>query len=208
MGVQVQVSARILRWPRMCACCLNPVDGTGTATLHQVRWKKRHPEFSTSSWQIPYCERCLVHIQALDDVDSHGVARGYGIMAIGAVCGMIVSCGSCCCIPAAIGPIHGKMTQAQVGLFVAGLFVSGGLGAIIFSLAFMRGQRSVEEAKRMKAHGLLQVAALAGPSCSSARPAVRYEAQEHGHIHTFWFENAAYAEAFKRANREKLLGWN
>jgi hypothetical protein len=64
MAYQVQISANMLTWPKMCVCCCSAeVTGklrTSASRTRGVRVKRT----TTSSWDVPYCSRCLAHIDA------------------------------------------------------------------------------------------------------------------------------------------------
>jgi hypothetical protein len=60
MAYHFQISAQILSWPRMCACCGETADSSlcvaaSKTTGTRVQHKK------TSWWDVPYCATCLAH---------------------------------------------------------------------------------------------------------------------------------------------------
>jgi hypothetical protein len=60
MAYQIQVSARILSWPRVCACCCGPADTVKRAAASRTTGK-RVQHTKTSWWEVPYCTSCLTH---------------------------------------------------------------------------------------------------------------------------------------------------
>lgn len=63
----VEISARIIRWPDICACCSRPAD-TAIEISSTRTTGKRVIRTQTKSWQVPYCKRCLSHIRAAKDL--------------------------------------------------------------------------------------------------------------------------------------------
>ncbi len=63
MPYQLQVSAKILTWPRMCVCCCGTPDTTLRAAARRVTGK-RVQRTTTSWWDVPYCEGCRRHARA------------------------------------------------------------------------------------------------------------------------------------------------
>jgi hypothetical protein len=62
---RVQVSAKILNWPRSCACCLENATAHLRAAASRTTGKKvQHT--TTSWWEVPYCDVCLAHKAKFD----------------------------------------------------------------------------------------------------------------------------------------------
>jgi hypothetical protein len=57
-----QISARILTWPRMCACCGRPSDTTMRASACKSSGK-RVVTATTSWWEVPHCSECVQHVE-------------------------------------------------------------------------------------------------------------------------------------------------
>ena len=53
--VRVQVSARLLHWPRMCACCGGPFEVVRQASCSRLDSRNR---LQTKWWEVPYCGAC------------------------------------------------------------------------------------------------------------------------------------------------------
>ena len=66
----VQVSARLLFWPKRCACCLRPHDTCVRAIHRQYTTRGLHGTAALISfcfpdqyfWEVPYCWECAEHI--------------------------------------------------------------------------------------------------------------------------------------------------
>jgi serine/threonine-protein kinase len=62
LAYEVATSRSAIRWPGNCACCFAPADTSfrleamGTASLFDLLTKR-------ASWSVPYCSRCLSHVQ-------------------------------------------------------------------------------------------------------------------------------------------------
>ncbi len=59
----VSVSARLLNWPRWCACCCEPYT-TWFSASYTRRWGKRVKHSQTREWEIPCCSTCAAHMNA------------------------------------------------------------------------------------------------------------------------------------------------
>jgi hypothetical protein len=60
MGYQFQISAKILSWPRQCACCGESADNHFRAAASRTTGT-RVKKTTTSWWEVPYCSECLAH---------------------------------------------------------------------------------------------------------------------------------------------------
>jgi hypothetical protein len=60
MAFQLQISAKILNWPRSCACCCGPADREVPAAASRTTGK-RVQHTKTYWWNVPYCSRCTDH---------------------------------------------------------------------------------------------------------------------------------------------------
>ena len=80
MAYQLQVSAKILSWPRQCACC----GGEANAELRAAASRttgKRVQHTTTSWWHVPYCNSCLHHKAQYDEASKwagRAIAGGLG----------------------------------------------------------------------------------------------------------------------------------
>ncbi len=68
MATDVQVSARILRFPQVCCCCGRTPDSSLVASSTRV-WGKRVIRTQSKSWSFPICHRCLKHVRLYDEAD-------------------------------------------------------------------------------------------------------------------------------------------
>jgi hypothetical protein len=58
MAYEIQISARNLSWPRLCACCCGPANTMKRASASRTTGKRvRHT--TTAWWEVPYCTSCL-----------------------------------------------------------------------------------------------------------------------------------------------------
>lgn len=79
MTYQLQISAKILSWPRQCACCGGEANAELRAAASRTTGKKVQ-NTTTYWWHVPYCIRCLEHKNAYD------VASKWAT--VGVVCGI------------------------------------------------------------------------------------------------------------------------
>jgi hypothetical protein len=63
MAYSFQVSAKILHWPRACACCFGTADTERRAAASRTTGK-RVQRTTTMWWDIPYCSPCIRHAKA------------------------------------------------------------------------------------------------------------------------------------------------
>ncbi len=77
----VQISARFLSWPQVCACCEANAEELLDAAASKSRGR-RVVTTVTRSWKIPHCSRCSEHIR------SHQMARE--IFQVGSVLSLII----------------------------------------------------------------------------------------------------------------------
>lgn len=78
VSYQLQVSAKILSWPRQCACCGGQPNGELRAAASRTTGK-RVQHTTTSWWHVPYCSSCLHHKAQYDEASKwsgKGVAAG------------------------------------------------------------------------------------------------------------------------------------
>lgn len=139
MGVRVQISARLIRWPQMCACCLGRADDVYKTTHARVTGKK---VIRTDSrwWKVPYCSDCLDHMDAEARAKSITAAGAYAVLVGGILLGLMVALCGPCCGPALFTPAQpkaGNQRAAQAGVVVVmiGSVVAGvgvGVGAFLW----------------------------------------------------------------------------
>ena len=65
MPYQFQISARVLNWPRQCACCAGTPDSNLRASASRTTGK-RVKHTTTYWWEVPYCSTCLSHKAAYE----------------------------------------------------------------------------------------------------------------------------------------------
>jgi serine/threonine protein kinase len=89
----VEATGSTLHWPQNCACCFEPSDaafriehttGGGFLGLFQ----------ETSGWDVPYCSRCIEHIQLDSKRPGGNLGGAVAGMVIGGPVGLLVGLGS------------------------------------------------------------------------------------------------------------------
>ncbi len=207
MGVRVEVSARLIRWPDRCACCLGRANTVHETTHTRVTGKKVI-RTDSRSWQVPYCTNCLDHVDAASKAKSITTAGAYSVLGCGLLVGAGVAfLGSCCCTPAVFTPVQVNEANrgvAAVGL-VAGVAGSVGLALVAVAGAYHWYRQLAADARRRRKEATEYAESLASHRCCTLDAAVEYEGW-YGSVHSFWFANPDYAEAVARANPGKVLG--
>jgi hypothetical protein len=110
--MRIDVSGAILSFPKECACCCAPPDTDLTITASR-RWGKRVIHTEAREWEIPYCVRCVEHIERSRDAGAF--SRAATVMSLGAA--------------ALIGYLEGVYwgIGAAVGLIAVTIFIYGRL---------------------------------------------------------------------------------
>ena len=65
MSINIQVSAKIISWPSICACCGEQANASFRAKAVRTTGK-RVKHTTTKAWDVPYCEQCLDHKRKSD----------------------------------------------------------------------------------------------------------------------------------------------
>ncbi len=175
-GHSIQVSARILTWPRLCACCSRPATTDVAASYTRVSGK-RVIRTNTRSWRVPVCATCAEHgiiYSRTIGATARAIAWGVAILVVA------------CAVGAAAGSPDGGINPAFV--------VLGAIGAVALLIVLLRRA----QADQRTAEGMLQ-----DTCCSVAYPVV-YQGWS-GSVHSFFFRNGVYAQAFVDANAKEVL---
>ena len=195
----VQISAKILTWPPACACCCGRPTGTMTVTSSR-EVGKRVVHVTSKSWKVPYCRRCVDHIDASSKLRNYSPRRViHGSVAI-ALIGGLVTCG--CLLIFWLG---GGIGRWGTGLSL--LLASFTLGLVVytFSSCQKRFEKRKAEINTERARLERAVESLVSPSCAcKSHVAVSYEGWQ-ATVHTFVFTSKAYAGMFRAANPGKCL---
>ena len=229
-GMQyVQVSARILKWPTICACCCSQANTTHTVShtrvtgVEVIRTDER-------GWSVPYCDTCLRHVSMALDADrrySEAHRTGVVILVLGLLFGLMSLTGGTCCGSGALGafvsvpsessrspfdPPPPPPKQRREGSPVASGVFSGvmflaftGLGLFLLIGGFRWGNQAMTNAQNEhdKQMALAKEAMQAG--CCAVYLAAAYNGWS-GSIHSFQFWNPQFAAAFRLANAKKVIG--
>ena len=175
-GRFIQVSAHLLTWPRLCACCSRPAT-TDVAPSYTRVSGKRVVRTNTRSWRVPVCATCAEHSSIYGrttGATARAITWGVAILVVSGVLGAVA------------GSSDGAINPAFVAL--------GTIGTIAVLVMLL----TRAHADRRTAAGLLQ-----DTCCSVAYPVVYHGWS--GSVHSFHFRNGVYAQAFADANAKKML---
>lgn len=192
----VQISARIVRWPGVCACCCQPADTSIEVSCTRVTGKKViHTQ--TKSWDVPYCRRCFAHIKAAKALRAFSML----VIHLSIVFGLV---GAALALLAAVAVYQRSVSSAVVlGLLLAA--VTTAIILLTFSWCQAKYQRNVQAKKVQRARLEQKLNALLSQSCcDECRLAAQYDGW-HGSVHTFYFASGQFASAFERSNPGKCL---
>lgn len=206
MGVRVQISARLIRWPTVCACCTGRADDVYRTTHTRVTGT-RVVRTNSRWWDVPYCSACLDHVDAHSRARSVTAAGSTAALVGGIVLGLAVtSFGACCCGPGVFAPPRAAgdnqgPVQAGAVIITLGSLL---LGAGVAVGGYLWSRKLEADARQRRRQAVRYAESLASRCCRTLDAAVEYNGW-HGSVHTFWFANPQYADAFVRANPGKVL---
>jgi len=193
---RVQISARIINWPRICACCCGSSDTYIQVTSSRVKGV-RVVRTQTSSWDVPYCGNCVRHVDLGERLREFSVSVFHEAW----ICGGVIAVMAVVMVLALVVGWTMFGIMALVLTLVTVLLMAG-----LFPTLQRRHDDEVGrlEAERQRLRDKLD--ATTAPHCVSIRHfAAGYEGW-HGSVHTFVFANADFANAFVAANPGKCLG--
>jgi len=175
-GQSIQVSARILTWPGLCACCSHPAATEVAASYTRVSGK-RVMRTKTRSWRVPVCAICAEHGRIY--------SRTTGATARAIAWSVATLVGAC-----ALGAVAGSPDGGLNPTFA----VLGAIGAVALLISLLG--RAQDD--RRTAQGMLR------DTCCGVDYPVVYQGWS-GSVHSFYFQNGVYAQAFADANVKKML---
>jgi len=180
VAYQIQISAKLLKWPKLCACCCEPADDVLRISASHTTGK-RVQNTKTYWWDVPYCKHCLNHLNYVNKPVSSGplfssvpILVRYGLFA-----GMFVW----------------FMATPILQNIVAGFFV----GLLVFIASFIPGHKTREAHQKAIRDDHLS---MMKTSCCSLNRAIHY-IDWYGTTHTFVFANKSYLDSFLIANAGK-----
>lgn len=113
--MRVCISARIISFPRRCACCMGASEIERPARMSKSRGK-RVVRTETRTWNIPYCLSCSGHASTWET----GTTLGWIVFAVAAVVTVAAM-------------FNGSSRESQATLIVGSIVsVSAGVGTAIF----------------------------------------------------------------------------
>jgi hypothetical protein len=178
---EVRVSARILKWPEKCACCCGWPDdvfraeSTRTTGVRVVREDSR-------SWPVPYCSRCLEHMEVTAEADAINLqVHDYTYVAVS----ILVACVAVACV---LWPMVFLVIPAGIWLY----------------FARQMDADNAREARKKKGKMIAEARSLMEATCCNLREAAAYDGWE-GSIHTFRFRNRRFLDAFCDLNESKVI---
>lgn len=188
----VQISARIIRWPDICACCCRQADTSVQISSTRVTGKRVIHE-QTKSWDVPYCQRCLDHVQAAKQLSQFSMFVMHWSVVLGSIGGFIA--------------FLALLVVAGETLIPSAVILA--LTAVVVVASFSRCQRKYRRDKNEKearrAELKRRLDSLLSPDCSQkGRFAAQYDGW-YGTVHTFYFSNGTFADRLERANPGKCL---
>lgn len=186
------VSAQIINWPCICACCeqdLGFVPGAiriANSDLFYARIAS-----NSMNWSLLYCDDCRTHIALAEQSK----------VTIKSSC--FYSIGSYVAAPF-VWFIALVFFWISTSSFSAGFSASTALTVGMIIAASFKAKNENEQSERNKKSLLRQAEEHYVPQCCSIWPAIVYKGSS-GHIHSFGFRNGSYHSLFNRCNHDKIV---
>jgi hypothetical protein len=193
---RVQISARMIQWPDVCACCCQAADTRVEVSSTRTTGKKIIRS-TTKTWNVPYCRRCLEHIDASKDLQSHSRFVLHPSLVIGVAGGLLALLVFALALTASV-PLALVPGVATLVLTVAALLLTyeG------FQEKYQRALAAKKAERDRLQRGL--DALLSATCCAETYIAAAYQGW-HGTVHSFIFSSQQFAAAFEQANPGKCL---
>lgn len=192
----VHISARIINWPPVCACCCRPADTSiEVESTRQTGVKVIRTE--AKSWRVPYCRRCLDHIEVANELREFDDRAGSTTGCLGIV-GFVVAL-----IVFFLAYRHSLFLAILLTFLVVAVTVTA---EVLLYPRFQREYLEQLETKRQQKEEIEQrLAALQCGGCScDDRLAASYRGWA-GTVHTFHFVSQRFAGYFCHHNRGKIV---
>ncbi len=193
---RVDISARLIDWPRNCPCCLRPADTKIDVSATRITGVKVIREL-TKTESVPYCRKCLSHMNAsarLVHFRWKVVHRPavFALLAIVLVCTGVMLLST---MPALYAVVFGTIWAA---LFCLGVYV-------LFPWTIRSHRKALlnREQARMAIENAISENLCDGCVVEDV-VAIEY-AGWSGSVHTFYFSNPSYAHQFREANARKIV---
>jgi len=192
----IEISARIIRWPPLCACCCRVAD-TSIEVSHTRSSGVKVVRHQTKSWDIPYCAKCFDHIDAARALwrFRRTVLHLPVVFRLSASALSIVVILFLTRIPLLPALVLGGGWSVAVAV---ALYLLDPVCVRVHKLWL----REREEAWRKLKRRLDTL--LCGQCAEEGVLAARYHGWS-GTVHTFEFSSDQYAELFRKANPRKVL---
>ena len=184
----VKVSARIVSWPQVCVCCLEPAEcnatitATRTAGVEVVRT-------TSKTWTVPYCRLCLEHQDTYRNLEAtrRRLVRGF--------------------LWAALAAFLAASAVFAVWRWPPEDHITGGLAipvafACLAWLVVLVPPIALRQRKAGRLSAWLD--RQVSPACACRGPAAAYRGWRDS-VHTFDFVGEEYARLFENENARKLV---
>lgn len=195
--VKVEISAKVISWPKVCACCCRDSD-THIVVSHTRVTGERVIRSQTKSWEVPYCQKCLGHINVSHELQRFSMDVPHFSVIIG-VSG------------AAISLLMLLVFMYWSKLLAICLFVIAVVATIVLVIKTRPWCESkYQEELQAKEHArqalVDRLESLRCPDCAQLDRFAAGYGGWYGTIHTFYFSNQNFVRLFKNANPGKCLG--
>lgn len=232
----VLISARIIHWPTICACCGgHPQSNLAASSFRTTGVRVIRTE--GKQFDVPYCNQCILHVhetivtipecrdrlrdwnfriesfqQRLDIVQNPWLLLVGVETRIAAAIGFLFAISTGVFVGVALDPIAGLLLGCAVfgGVFPLAMLCCWRGKWPWQQIAAAEAELDIARNHRQATANELEgretnFAAIVTPRCVCAAMAVDYDGWS-GSVHSFTFQSAAYADAFRSANAAKIVG--
>lgn len=195
---RVDISARIIRWPKQCACCFRSADTFVSIAFSRIRGTEVI-RTTTKSWNVPYCKRCLEHIRLSNELSDFSQSNSivHGSLVIGGV-GIITSL---------VLFFHGTLISDELGIRRGLLSLTTTIVTIAITHGFfkIRYERKTKERHGIEVELESRRDSFTCTSCAEKDSLAVSYGGWHGTVHRFYFANTRFAAQFMSLNEGKCF---
>lgn len=186
----LEISAKIINWPPVCACCCQRADTTVPISSTRVTGKKV-VKSQTKSWDIPYCRRCLGHTKVAQELLAFSTFVLHRSVLIGLAGAMVTLF------------LTGALLEVAQRTAIWCFFISAVGTVAVTAATFTTFQREYEQQKKKKLRARAELEkkleGLMCQHCATEELAATYS-HWHGTVHTFYFSNPHFVALVEAAN--------
>jgi hypothetical protein len=177
---------------------------TSAALTHTRTTGVRVLRSDTVSWVLPYCSRCLDHVEACEQQSAAAEAHRLRRLACTQALAYLIALVVIGCLSLMLAIASSRNGRREAAIFFAALSASSVVGSVVAFLFLLYRRQRAARAEQLASQAAELLRTIITPSCCWANLAVLYT-YRNGTLHGFTFGNAEYAELFREQNAPKLI---